>query len=123
MNKLSIDQIDLKGKKVLVRVDFNVPLNENLEITDDIRISAALPTIKKIIADGGKAILMSHLGRPKGEKKPEYSLKPTVERLSQLLEKEVKFSEDCIGEPAKNEIAALSDGNFLIFKILRYYNS
>jgi 3-phosphoglycerate kinase len=79
MNKLSIDKVDLLNKRVLVRVDFNVPLDENLNITDDIRITESLPTIKKIVADGGKAILMSHLGRPKGERKPEFSLKPAAE--------------------------------------------
>ena len=80
MNKLSIDKLELKGKRVLVRVDFNVPLDENLNITDDIRITESLPTIKKIIADGGKAILMSHLGRPKGGPNPKYSLLPTAKR-------------------------------------------
>ena len=92
MNKLSIDKLELKGKRVLVRVDFNVPLDENLNITDDIRITESLPTIKKIVADGGKAILMSHLGRPKGGPNPKYSLAPTAKRLSELLGKEVKLS-------------------------------
>src|ERR1035438_6428490 len=78
MNKLTINDIDLKNKKVLVRVDFNVPLDDNLNITDDIRITSSLPTIKKIISDGGKAILMSHLGRPKGKPNPKYSLKPVA---------------------------------------------
>ena len=79
MNKLSIDKVDLKNKKVLVRVDFNVPLDENLNVTNDNRIVESLPTINKIISSGGKAILMSHLGRPKGERKPEFSLKPAAE--------------------------------------------
>ena len=92
MNKLSIDKVNLKNKRVLVRVDFNVPLDENLNVTDDRRISAALPTIKKIISDGGKAILMSHLGRPKGKVNPKYSLKPAAEKLSELLNKKVVFS-------------------------------
>jgi phosphoglycerate kinase len=87
MKKLSIDDVNLKDKRVLVRVDFNVPLDENKNITDDRRISSSLPTIKRIISEGGKAILMSHLGRPKGGPDPKYSLKPVAERLSQLLKK------------------------------------
>ena len=90
MKKLSIDNLILKNKRVLVRVDFNVPLDDNLNITDDRRISSSLPTIKKIISDGGKAILMSHLGRPKGKVNPKYSLKPVALKLSELLGKEVK---------------------------------
>ncbi len=83
MNKKTIDDVSLKGKKVLVRVDFNVPLDDNQKITDDTRIRESLPTIKKIISDGGSAILMSHLGRPKGKINPKYSLRPTVDRLSE----------------------------------------
>jgi phosphoglycerate kinase len=101
MNKLSIDKIDLKDKRVLVRVDFNVPLDENQRVTDDRRITASLPTIKKIISDGGKVILMSHLGRPKGKVKPEFSLKPAAGKLSELLGKEVKLAPNCIGEEVK----------------------
>ncbi|MCK5288995.1 MAG: phosphoglycerate kinase, partial [Candidatus Omnitrophica bacterium] len=85
MNKKSVNDLDLKGKRVLVRVDFNVPLNKELQITDDNRIKAALPTIKYIIEKGGKVVLMSHLGRPKGEIKQEFSLKPVAVRLSELL--------------------------------------
>ncbi len=85
MNKLFIDDIELKGKKVLVRVDFNVPLDENLNITDDIRITSSLPTIKKIISEGGKAILMSHLGRPKGGPNSKYSLKPTSYQIKRTF--------------------------------------
>ncbi len=81
MNKISIDKVDLKNKRVLVRVDFNVPLDENLKITDDIRITSSLPTIKKIIDAGGKAILMSHLGRPKGKPNPKYSLKACCRKI------------------------------------------
>src|SRR5512140_2211986 len=101
MNKLTIDDVNLKNKKVLVRVDFNVPLDENQNITDDIRITSSLPTIKKIISDGGKAILMSHLGRPKGKPTPKYSLKPAAVRLGELLGKEVKLAPDCIGDEVK----------------------
>jgi phosphoglycerate kinase len=121
MNKKTIDDVSLKGKKVLVRVDFNVPLDDKQNITDDTRIRESMPTIKKIIADGGKAILMSHLGRPKGEKKPEYSLKPTATRLSELLGTEVKFAPDCKGEEAKAVVDSLKDGEVCILENLRYY--
>lgn len=113
--------MDLTGKKVLVRVDFNVPLNENQEITDDIRITAALPTIKKIIEQNGKAILMSHLGRPKGKVNPAMSLKPAAVRLSELLDKEVKFAPDCIGDQVEKIVASLQDGEVLLLENLRYY--
>ncbi len=122
MNKLSIDNVELKGKKVLVRVDFNVPLNDELNITDDIRITAALPTIKKIIDEGGKAILMSHLGRPKGEKNPKFSLKPCAVRLGELLGKEVKFASDCIGDDVTELVNSLEEGNVLLLENLRFYN-
>lgn len=121
MNKKSIDQVDLKGKRVLVRVDFNVPLDENLNITDDIRITSSLPTIKKIVNDGGKAILMSHLGRPKGGPNPKYSLKPTAVRLSELLGKEVKLAPDCIGEEAKAMVNQMKDGDVLILENVRFH--
>ncbi|PID62961.1 MAG: phosphoglycerate kinase [Ignavibacteriae bacterium] len=121
MNKLFIEDIDLKDKKVLVRVDFNVPLNEKQEITDDIRITSALPTIKKIIDAGGIAILMSHLGRPKGEVKSEFSLKPAAVRLGELLGKEVKFANDCVGESVKNMAANLQSGEVLLLENLRFH--
>jgi phosphoglycerate kinase len=121
MNKLSIDKVELKGKRVLVRVDFNVPLDENLNITDDIRITESLPTIKKIVADGGKAILMSHLGRPKGGPNPKYSLKPTAQRLSELLSKEVKLAPDCIGTETKAMVDAMKDGDVLILENVRFH--
>ncbi len=121
MNKKTIDDISLKGKKVLVRVDFNVPLDENQKITDDTRIRESLPTIKKIIADGGAAILMSHLGRPKGKVNPKYSLKPTVERLSKLLGATVKFSSDSRGVIARTAVDALKLGEVLILENLRFY--
>ncbi len=121
MNKLSIDNVDLKGKRVLVRVDFNVPLNDSQEITDDIRITAALPTLKKIINDGGKAILMSHLGRPKGEIKPEMSLKPAAERLSELLGKEVIFTQDCIGEKVESIVNSMDEGDVTLLENLRFH--
>lgn len=121
MNKLSIDDIELKGKRVLVRVDFNVPLDENLNITDDIRISSSLPTIKKIISEGGKAILMSHLGRPKGGPNPKYSLKPTAKRLSELLGKEVKLAPDCIGSEAEEYVNKMNNGDVLILENVRFH--
>ena len=123
MNKLTIDNVELKGKKVLVRVDFNVPLNEKLEITDDIRITAALPTIKKIISDGGKAILMSHLGRPKGKVNESMSLKPAAVRLSELLDVEVKFAPDCIGDQVSKIVEKLKDGEVLLLENLRFHEA
>jgi len=121
MNKLTINNIELKGKRVLTRVDFNVPLDENLNITDDNRITAALPTIKKIMTDGGKLILMSHLGRPKGQVKPEFSLNPVAKRLSELLNSEVKFMNDCVGEDIKAEVKALKNGEVLLLENLRFH--
>jgi phosphoglycerate kinase len=121
MNKLSIDKVDLKNKRVLVRVDFNVPLDENLKVTDDMRIVESLPTIKKIIESGGKAILMSHLGRPKGERKPEFSLKPAAERLSKLLGKEVKLAPDCIGREAEKIVDDMKPGDMVLLENLRFH--
>lgn len=121
MKKLSIDKVDLKGKRVLVRVDFNVPLDENLQITDDIRITSALPTIKKIMSSGGKTILMSHLGRPKGGPNPKYSLKPVAIRLGELLQMDVKFAPDCIGDQVKAIVNSLKDGEVLLLENLRFH--
>ncbi len=121
MNKLTIDNVELKGKRVLVRVDFNVPLDENQNITDDRRITSALPTIKKIIADGGKAILMSHLGRPKGEIKAEFSLAPVAKKLSELLGKDVKFASDSVGDDVTKLVAELNDGDVLLLENLRFH--
>ena len=121
MKKLSIDNVDLKNKRVLVRVDFNVPLDENLQITDDIRITSSLPTIKKIILEGGKVILMSHLGRPKGKVNLKYSLKPAAERLSKLLGKEVKLAPDCIGEEVKTLVNKMNGGDVLLLENLRFH--
>lgn len=121
MNKLTIDHLQLKGKKVLVRVDFNVPIDENLNITDDTRIRASLPTIQKIIQEGGIAILMSHLGRPKGKVNHKYSLKPVAQRLSHLLNKEVKFANDCIGEDVKKLVNSLQSGDVILLENLRFH--
>jgi phosphoglycerate kinase len=121
MNKLTIDKVDLKNKKVLVRVDFNVPLDDNLNVTNDIRIVESLPTIKKIISSGGKAILMSHLGRPKGERKPELSLKPAAQRLSKLFDKEVKLAPDCIGAETEKLVNEMKPGDVILLENLRYH--
>jgi 3-phosphoglycerate kinase len=121
LNKKSVDDINVKGKKVLVRCDFNVPLQEG-RITDENRLVAALPTIKKLIADGGKIILCSHLGKPKGEPKPELSLAPVAARLTELLGQEVKFAKDdnVVGENAKAAVAAMKDGEVVLLENTRY---
>ena len=121
MSKLSIDKLELKNQRVLVRVDFNVPLDENLQITDDIRITSALPTIKKIINEGGKAILMSHLGRPKGEVNAKYSLLPAAKRLSELLKKEIKLAPDCIGAEVESLVKEMNPGDVILLENLRFH--
>jgi len=121
MAKLSIDDVDVKHKKVLVRVDFNVPLNENLEVTDDTRIRAALPTIQKIIRSGGNAILMSHLGRPKGKVNEAMRMAPVARRLSHLLDQEVRYLTDCIGPEVERAVNELHDGEVLLLENLRFY--
>ncbi|MHB2148962.1 phosphoglycerate kinase [Calditrichota bacterium LG25] len=121
MKKLTIDRLDLKGKKVLIRCDFNVPLNEKGEITDDRRIVASLPTIKKVLQDGGAAILCSHLGRPKGQVKEELRLKPVAKRLSELLNIEVKMAPDCIGPEVQKMKAELKPGEVLLLENLRFH--
>jgi phosphoglycerate kinase len=120
MAKKTVADVDVKGKKVLMRVDFNVPL-EGAKITDDRRIAQALPTIKDVIGRGGRLILMSHLGRPKGGPEPKYSLKPVAERLSQLLGKPVKFADDCIGPAVEQLAAGLKDGDVLLLENLRFH--
>ena len=121
LNKKSVDDINVKGQKVLVRCDFNVPLQDG-KITDENRLVAALPTIKKLIADGGKVILCSHLGKPKGEPKPELSLAPVATRLSELLGQEVKFAADAnvVGDNAKAAVAAMKDGDVVLLENTRY---
>lgn len=121
MKKLTIDDIDLKGKRVLVRVDFNVPLTEDKKVADDKRIVAALPTIQKVINDGGKAILMSHLGRPKGQVKPEFSLAPVAERLSELLDQAVAFAPDCVGDEVESLVGDMKDGDVVLLENLRFH--
>ncbi len=121
LNKKSVDDINVKGKKVLVRCDFNVPLQDG-KITDENRLTASLPTIKKLIADGGKVILCSHLGKPKGEPKPELSLAPVAVRLSELLGQEVKFAADpeVVGPNAKAAVEAMKDGEVVLLENTRY---
>ena len=121
LNQKSVDDINVKGKRVLVRCDFNVPLKEG-KITDENRLVAALPTIKKLIADGGKVILCSHLGKPKGEPKPELSLAPVAVRLSELLGQEVKFAADpeVVGPNAKAAVEAMKDGEVVLLENTRY---
>ncbi len=121
LNKKSVDDINVKGKKVLVRCDFNVPLQDR-KITDENRLVAALPTLKKLIADGGKLILCSHLGKPKGEPKPELSLAPVAARLSELLGQEVKFAADdnVVGPNAKAAADAMQDGDVILLQNTRY---
>ena len=122
LNKKSVDDINVKGKKVLVRCDFNVPLDADLNITDENRLVAALPTIKKLITDGGQIILCSHLGKPKGEPKPELSLAPVAKRLTELLGQEVKFAADAnvVGDNAKAAVAAMKDGDVVLLENTRY---
>ena len=115
----NIEQTNFNGKRVIVRVDFNVPLDENFNITDDTRIRAAIPTINKVINDGGKLILMSHLGRPKKNPDPKYSLKHIVNYLSQVIGKEVAFADDCM--KAAEQIAAMQNGDVLLLENLRFY--
>ena len=121
LNKKSVDDINVKGKKVLVRCDFNVPLKDG-KITDENRLVAALPTIKKLVADGGKVILCSHLGKPKGEPKPELSLAPVAVRLSELLGQEVKFAADpeVVGANAKAAVEGMKDGDVVLLENTRY---
>lgn len=116
----TIDNFDFKNKKVFVRVDFNVPLDENLHITDDTRIRAALPTLKKILKDGGSVIIGSHLGRPKGPA-DKYSLKHILPRVAELLGVDVEFASDCVGEEAAAKAAALQPGQVLLLENLRFY--
>jgi 3-phosphoglycerate kinase len=121
MAKKTVADIDLKGKRVLMRVDFNVPLDDNRQITNDDRITKAMPTIRHILDHGASLILMSHLGRPKGEPDPKYSLKPVAERLSQLLGKKVIFADDCVGADVRSKAAAMKPGNVMLLENLRFH--
>ena len=121
MNKKTVENIEVNGKKVLVRCDFNVPQNENGEITDNRRIVSALPTIKYLMDNGAKVILCSHLGRPKGEFKEKYSLKPVAEELTKLLGKEVNLAKDVIGEDAKSLAENLQSGDVMLLENVRFH--
>lgn len=121
MNKKTVKDIDLKGKKVLVRCDFNVPMDENKNITDNTRIVAAIPTIKYLLEQNCKIILASHLGRPKGEVKPEYSLKPVAKELSKILNREVIMANDVIGEDANSKAEKLKEGEILLLENVRFH--
>ncbi|HVP76448.1 MAG TPA: phosphoglycerate kinase [Thermodesulfobacteriota bacterium] len=117
----TVDQIEVKGKRVFIRVDLNVPLNEKNEITDDTRIVQSLPTIRSIIERGGRSILASHLGRPKGKRDPKYSLAPVGERLSRLLGRNVVLGSDCIGEKVQKQIEGMKAGEVLLLENLRFH--
>ncbi len=121
MDFLTIDDLQLSGKTVLVRVDFNVPLTDDLKVRDDFRIRSALPTIKKIIGDGGRAVLCSHLGRPKGQRIDSMSLRPVAERLQELLDQDVQFANDCVGEEVLAMKKSLRDGEVLLLENLRFH--
>jgi phosphoglycerate kinase len=120
MAKKTIEETEVRGKRVLMRVDFNVPLDEHLRITDDLRIQTSLPSIRSVIERGGRLILASHLGRPKGAPEAKYSLKPTAARLSELLGKQVGFASDTVGDDARQKVAALQDGEVLVLENLRF---
>ena len=121
MSIRTVDQIELKGKRVFIRVDFNVPLNERKEVTDDTRIVLSLPTIRFVVEAGGKVILASHLGRPKGKKDPKFSLASVSERLSQLLGQKVALANDCIGEEVEKQIEKMAEGQVLLLENLRFH--
>jgi len=120
MPKLTVDDLNIKGRRVLMRVDFNVPLEDG-KVANDKRIKAALPTIQNIVDRGGRLILMSHLGRPKGARVPEMSLQPCISVLNHLLNKEVGFINDCIGDEVEAAVGKLEDGDVLLLENLRYY--
>ena len=117
----TIDSYNFENKKALIRVDFNVPLNDKFEITDDTRMRAALPTIRKVLAGGGAVVLMSHLGRPKNGPEDKYSLRHIRQHLADLLGVPVKFAEDCVGEAAEEAAAALKPGEVLLLENLRFH--
>src|SRR5690242_1933885 len=120
MTKLSIRDLDLAGKRVFIRVDFNVPIKDG-RVEDDTRIRAAIPTVRYATEHGARVILASHLGRPKGTRAEKYSLRPVAERLSELLGMPVRFADDCVAEVAQREVQALKDGDVLLLENLRFH--
>lgn len=123
MNKKTIDDIDVRGRRVLVRVDFNVPLDEERNITDDRRIRAALPTIQRLLEGGGRLVLMSHLGRPKGDDRVRFSLAPVARRLSELIEKPVPLIDPCVGDSATAAANEMNDGDVILLENLRFHEA
>src|SRR5688572_14087293 len=117
----TVDSINFRNRTAVIRVDFNVPLDADFKVADNTRIKAAIPTLKKILADGGSVILMSHLGRPKEGPTDKYSLKHLVKHLSELLGTEVQFAADCIGEEAVQKASSLKEGQVLLLENLRFY--
>ena len=117
----SIDELPLQGKKVFLRVDFNVPLDAKGKVTDDTRIQAALPTLKHALSQNARVILASHLGRPKGKPEPQYSLGPVAGRLRELLQKEVKLAPDCIGPEVEKIVGEMKPGEVLLLENLRFH--
>ncbi|MCG6553496.1 MAG: phosphoglycerate kinase, partial [Candidatus Magnetominusculus sp. LBB02] len=121
LNKIVMTDLDLKGKRVFMRVDFNVPFDDAGNISDDNRIRMALPTIQKAVEGGARVILASHLGRPKGKPNPKYSLAPVAKRLEELLGKKVVFTSDCIGPDVEKAVGAMKDGDVLLLENVRFY--
>jgi phosphoglycerate kinase len=121
LGKLSIDELNIRGKKLFIRADFNVPFDDNLRITDDSRIRSTLPTINYAIDEGARVILASHLGRPKGKPDPRYSLAPVAKRLQRLLDKDVVFAPDCIGPQVESLVSKMKDGDVILLENLRYH--
>src|SRR3972149_9995252 len=120
-NKITIEDLDLRGKRVFIRADFNVPLDDNLMVTDDRRIRSTLPTINYAIDEGARVIISSHLGRPKGKRDPRFSLAPVAKRLQRLLNKEVLFAPDCVGSQVESIVAKMREGDVLLLENLRYH--
>mgnify|MGYP003345184670 CR=1 FL=1 len=121
MAKLALGDLDVDGKRVLVRVDFNVPMDEQQTISDDRRIRSSLPTVRRIIEEGGTPILISHLGRPKGRPDPRYGLRPVADRLTQYIDTPIKFATDCVGEEARMIVDTLKVGEVLLLENLRFH--
>ncbi|MCI0469665.1 MAG: phosphoglycerate kinase, partial [Nitrospirae bacterium] len=120
-NKLTIEDLPIKGKRLFIRADFNVPLDNSLIVMDDRRIRSTLPTINYAIDEGAKVIIASHLGRPKGRIEPRYSLAPVAKRLQRLLNKEVHFAPDCVGPQVENMVSRMKDGDVIMLENLRFH--